>query len=173
MLFVSGAQINAQLPVQTVGNVTMILRTPGGVSDNFNVQIQPTAPSVFRSGVAGPVTDIPTVFRASNGQLVTPSNPVHRGDVIVIYLTGMGTTTPLVQEGIPAPEDPVATPVTEVSVRLGGVGLAVNSAIALPGQVGVYEVNARVGDDVPLGFNMPLEIVQGGGATTLPVRVVN
>jgi uncharacterized protein (TIGR03437 family) len=85
----------------------------------------------------------------------------------------MGTTTPLVQEGIPAPEDPVATPVTEVSVRLGGVGLAVNSAIALPGQVGVYEINARVGDEVPLGFNMPLEIVQGGGATTLPVRVVN
>jgi uncharacterized protein (TIGR03437 family) len=173
MLFVSGSQVNAQLPVQTVGNVTMILRTPGGVSDNFNVQIQPTAPSVFRSGVAGPVNDIPTVFRASNGQLVTPSNPVHRGDVISIYLTGMGVTTPLVQEGLPAPEDPAAIPVTDVSVTLGGVALPLNSVMALPGQVGVYEVNVRVPDSVPLGFNMPLDIVQGGGATTLPVRVVN
>ncbi len=173
MLFVSSAQINAQLPVQTVGNVTMILRTPGGVSDNFNVQVQPAAPSVFRNGIAGPANDVPTVYRAENNLLVTLSNPVHLGDELIIYLTGMGVTTPVVQEGLPAPGDPAASPVIEALVSLAGVGLPVNSAVALPGQVGIYEIRARVPHDVPLGFDMPLEVTQGSGGTRIPVRVVN
>jgi hypothetical protein len=37
MLFASSEQINAQMPYQVDGNVTLILRTPGGVSDNFNL----------------------------------------------------------------------------------------------------------------------------------------
>jgi uncharacterized protein (TIGR03437 family) len=173
MLFVSGSQINAQLPVQTVGNVTMILRTPGGVSDNFNILVQSTAPSIFRSGVAGPVINVPTIFRESNGQLVTPSNPVHRGDELIVYLTGLGVTAPLVQEGLPAPDDPAAVPVSEVAVRLGGVDLPVGSAVATPGQAGVYQVRVRVLSDAPLGFEVPLDILQGGGWTSIPVRVVN
>jgi len=173
MLFVSSSQINAQLPVQAVGNVTMILRTPGGVSDNYNLQVQPTAPGIFRSGVAGPMTDVATVYRVENGHLVTLSNPIHRGDEIVIHLTGMGVTTPLVKEGEPAPADPPATPVVNPIITLGGTALEIQSAVAVPGQVGLYEIKARVPHDAPIGFEMPLDISQGSGGTSLPVRVVN
>ena len=96
----------------------MILRTPGGVSDNYNFTMLPAAPSVFRSGVAGEGVNLPTIFRASNNQLVTLSNPVHPGDVLVIYLTGMGRTYPEVETGVPAPFDPLAWAAIPVSVDL-------------------------------------------------------
>ena len=47
ILFVSPNQVNAQMPFQAIGDVTLILRTPGGQSDNFNLVIEPNAPSVF------------------------------------------------------------------------------------------------------------------------------
>ena len=104
MLFVSPSQINAQMPFETIGNVTLVLRTPGGVSDNFNMLVSPGAPGVFQSGVAGPETDLPTIIRSDDSQLVTPSNPVHKGDTLVIYLTGLGQTNPPVPDGQPAPQ---------------------------------------------------------------------
>ncbi len=47
ILFVSPDQVNAQMPFQAIGDVTLILRTPGGQSNNYNLVIQPNAPSVF------------------------------------------------------------------------------------------------------------------------------
>jgi uncharacterized protein (TIGR03437 family) len=170
VLFVSPGQINAQVPFNVEGTVTMVLRTPGGVSDNFNLVVLPSAPGVFRSA-AGPVSDVPTVVRANNNQLVTLSNPVHRGDHIVIYLTGLGRTNPPVDAGVPAPSE-TAT-LLPTSVSLGGTDLAVEFAGLSPGQVGVYQINAQVGGFVPLGVEVPLSITQGGGTTTVAVRVVD
>ncbi|MEO8027220.1 MAG: hypothetical protein ABI823_12140, partial [Bryobacteraceae bacterium] len=61
IVFVSPKQINAQLPFEAVGNVTLIVRTPGGVSDNFNLVILPTAPRIFLSGNAGDIDNLPTL----------------------------------------------------------------------------------------------------------------
>jgi uncharacterized protein (TIGR03437 family) len=173
VLFVSSQQINAQLPFHVGGNVTMILRTPGGVSDNYNLTIWPSAPSVFRSGVAGTMTEIPTIVRHGNGQLVTLSNPIHGGDDIVIYLTGMGQTTPAIEAGVPSPFDPLASALIPTQVTLGGADLLVSYAGLAPGQVGVYQINAHVPWWAPAGMQQALVIVQGGGSTTLSIRVVD
>ncbi len=172
MVFVSPDKISAQLPFQVDGNVTAVLHTPGGVSDNFNMTILPAAPSVFRNGVAGPASDVPTVLRQANGYLVTPSNPVHRGDWLEIYLTGMGRTSPAVEAGMPAPGNPPASVLIPPDVTLGGVGLPVSFAGLTPGEVGLYQINARVPSTVPLGMSLPLTITQGSGSTTIDVRVV-
>ncbi len=172
IIFVSPAQINAQLPFETSGQVTMILRTPGGISDNFNLLVQPAAPGIFRSGVAGPVTDIPTVVRDSNNILVTPSNPVHRGDTLVVYLTGMGQTLPAVTSGLPSPSDPPATTLIPPTVTLGGMKLPVVFSGLTPGEVGVYQINLTVPKNAPMGLDMPLSITQNTYTTSVGVRVV-
>jgi uncharacterized protein (TIGR03437 family) len=172
MLMVSSSQINAQLPFQVDGSAQMVLRTPGGVSDNFNFTILPSAPSVFRSGTAGPQTGIATVVRSLNGQLVTLSNPVHRGDQIVIYGTGMGRTTPEVDAGMPAPSDPLSYVLTEPQVVLGNTALPVLYAGLTPGEVGVYQINVQVPHWVATGMSVPLVVRQGSQQTTLEVRVV-
>jgi uncharacterized protein (TIGR03437 family) len=167
ILFVSPNQVNAQLPFQAVGNVQLILRTPGGVSDTFNLTILPAAPSVFRA------EDNPVIVRTKNEFLVTPSNPVHKRDILVIYLTGLGATAPLVEPGAPAPASPLAQAVTPPTVTLGGVPLQVQFAGLSPGSVGLYQINVSVPSNVPLGLQVPLTINQGTSSTTVTVRVVD
>jgi uncharacterized protein (TIGR03437 family) len=172
LLFVSSQQINGQLPFNVDGNAQMTLRTPGGISDNFNFSILAAAPAIFRSGIAGPDTGIATITRADNGQLITPTNPVHPGDSIVIWSTGLGHTSPAIDAGIPSPSDPLAGAVIQPTVTLGGVGLDILYAGLTPGSVGLNQINATVPKSVPQGLSIPLVISQGGSSTTLNVRVV-
>ncbi len=172
MIFTSPSQINAQLPFQSTGNVTLVLRTPGGVSDNYNLVIQPGAPSVFRASVSGYDALIPTIVRSENQTLVTTSNPVHHGDTLIIYLTGLGQTTPPVEAGDPAPSNPLALVLNPPKLDLGGAGLSVSYAGLAPGQVGVYQLNATVPRNAPAGLAVPLNIVQGSAKTSVEVRVV-
>lgn len=172
VLFVSPGQINAQLPISVEGATTLVLRSPGGVSDNFNLTVLPAAPGVFRSGVAGERSDIATVIRSANNQLVTVSNPVHEGDVLSIYATGLGRTSPPVDAGTPAPSNPPAQLVTRPQVSLGGSSLEVLWAGLVPSQVGIYQIDVRVNGKVATGMEVPLVITQGGGSTSLFVRVV-
>jgi len=172
MLFVSSQQINGQLPFTVDGNATMTLHTPGGISDNFNFTIYTAAPSIFRSGTAGPDTGLATIFRADNNQLVTPTNPIHPNDSIVIYATGLGRTQPSVDAGLPAPADPLGSAIIVPQLTLGGVPLTIQYAGLVPGEVGVYQINATVPLKVPNGLSIPLVVNQGGNATELDVRVV-
>jgi uncharacterized protein (TIGR03437 family) len=174
VIFVSPSQINFQFPFGISGNAEVVLRTPGGASDSLRTTILPAAPSVFRSGAAGPVSEIPTIVRSSNGGLVTVSNPIHPDDRITVYLTGLGRTSPEVETGAPSPFSPLAAAIAPVTMSLGGVELFVDFAGLTPGSVGVYQINAKVPfKGIPTGFEIPLVISQGGASTVLPVRVVN
>ena len=66
ILFVSPNQVNAQMPFEAVGNVTLILRTPGGTSDNYNLVVEPNAPSVFHDRRRS-AHQLPTVVRNDDG----------------------------------------------------------------------------------------------------------
>jgi uncharacterized protein (TIGR03437 family) len=173
MLFVSPQQINAQLPFEVEGDATMVLHTPAGTSNSLDFTVLAEAPGVFRSGVAGPATGIPTIVRAKNNKLVTPANPIHRGEVIVIYATGLGHTLPAVSTGFAAPANPLAVAIAQPEVTLGGLVLPLYYAGLAPGEVGVYQINALVPGWSPTGMQVPLTITQGSVSTTLTVRVIH
>jgi uncharacterized protein (TIGR03437 family) len=173
MLFASPRQINARLPFEVQGNATMVLHTPAGTSNGLNFTILPTAPSVFRSGVAGPQYGIPTVVRVKNNQLVTTANPIHRGEAIVIWATGLGRTDPPLATGMGAPAHPLPAAVVQPDVSLGGLSLPLYYAGLARGQVGVYQINALVPGWAPTGMQVPLIITQGSVSTTLTVRVLD
>lgn len=170
MMFVSPTQINAQVPFLVDGNVTMILRTPGGVSDNFNLLVRPTAPSIFRAPENPAVA---TVVRDRNGEMVTLSNPIHRNEPITVLLTGLGRTNPPIDAGVPAPSNPLLPVLNEVKVTLGDYELPQGFAGLAPGQVGVYKIELHVPGDAPLGTSVPLTVRTATGSTQVNVRVVN
>jgi uncharacterized protein (TIGR03437 family) len=174
ILFVSPNQVNAQIPFQTVGNVTLVLRTPGGTSDNYNLQILPGAPSVFMVDVPGQSAAVPAVIRNDDGGLVTDSHPIHRksNTAVIIYGTGLGQTAPAVQSGMPSPLSPLAVALHQPTVTLGGVQLPLIYYGLAPGEVGVNQINVSVPSNVPVGFEN-LVISQGGSSTTITVRVVD
>lgn len=165
LVFVSANQINAQLPFHVDGKAQLVLRTPAGVSNNLNFTIQPTAPSVFRSAGDG----TPIVVR--DGELVGEENPIRPGDHLVIYATGLGLTSPAVEAGLPGPDGPLAETVVAPEVDLAGDPLEVAYAGLAPGQVGVYQLNVKVGGAVRASGVQELRIRQGESETRLPVPV--
>src|SRR6185295_10088814 len=99
----------------------LIVYAPGGVSDPFTITTLPTAPAVIQiPDPPGSTNTVPAVYRTETGLLVTLTNPVHKGDQLTIYLSGLGPTTPLVQAGNQAPSNPPAVLVTKPVVTLDG-----------------------------------------------------
>jgi uncharacterized protein (TIGR03437 family) len=170
LLYVSPGQINAQLPFDATGNATLTIHTPAGVSNNFLLTVEAAAPSIFATTSGTEMLGL--VVRNTNGQLVTPTNPIHPKDAITIYLTGMGQTFPAIPAGAAAPSDPLSRVSLAPSLTIAGMDLAVSYAGLAPGQVGVYQINATVPQSVLTGMSMPLTVDQGGATTTLNVRVV-
>lgn len=172
MFFVSPSQINAQIPYAVEGQVSIVLRTPGGVSDTFRMTLRPAAPGVFQVPIPETTLTAPAVYNGRNGGLATGSNPVKRGDRIAIFLTGLGRTSPQVEAGTPAPADPPAESLIVPEVRLGGHSLPVYFSGLTPGGAGVYQIQAEVARSVPTGMAVPLEIAAAGAEVSVAVRVI-
>ena len=119
------------------------------------------------------MTGLATIVRSDDNQLVTPTNPIHPNDSIVIYATGLGVTSPAVPTGQATPSGMLSAAVAAPTVTLGGANMAVSYAGLVPGEVGVYQINATAPLSLPQGLNIPLAISQGGVTTTVNVRVVN
>ena len=64
---------------------------------------------------------MPAIVRWNNGLVVTATNPVHRGDILTIYLTGLGAVNPPVNDGSAGLVDPLSTTVINPVVQIGGV----------------------------------------------------
>jgi uncharacterized protein (TIGR03437 family) len=173
LLMVSQSLINAQLSDQTSGTAIMTIRTPQNVSPDFSFNVDATSPAVFLNGQAGSDINLPAIYRASNGLLVTASNPVQRNDTLNIFAAGLGLTSPPVAAGAVSPPSPLATVVAQPTVTLNGVGLPVSFAGLVAGQIGVYEITVTVPSSAPLGLSEPLTITQGKHSQTVNVRVVN
>jgi uncharacterized protein (TIGR03437 family) len=155
------------------GTVPLVLQTPGGPSASFLFNVQGAAPAIFHSGTSGDQTGLATVVRLKNNDLVTFTNPIHPDEMITIYLTGMGQTTPDVRSGDPAPFDPLALVVTPPIVAIGMTQLEVTYAGLTPGEAGVYQINAYVPHGIADAVQTPLTITQGSASTVAYVRVVN
>ena len=122
------------------------------------IVIQPTAPAVFLLG-----TSQAAIINNQNAALNTPDNPLSRGDVLVIFCTGLGVT------GTQGQLHPAITPVT---VSLGGAVLPSAFAGLTPGFIGLYQVNVQVPLSTPPGLDLPLQLRQGAAAgNTVSVSV--
>jgi uncharacterized protein (TIGR03437 family) len=165
---VSSTQVNAQLPFNIDGAAQLTLRTGGGVSDNLNITVLPTAPSVFRTSSEGGGA---SVYREAGASLVSESNPIREGDELVIFGTGLGRTAPEIRAGEAAPSDPLSAAVVPAEVSLDGMPLQVAYAGLTPGGVGVYQINVKTPRGIRAGQAVPLVIRQGGMSTTVSVQV--
>ncbi len=173
LLLVSPSLINAQLDNATSGPATMSIRTPQNVSPDFSFTVGTNAPAVFLNGTDGVSTNLPSITRAANGLLVTPSNPIHQGDSLTIFAAGLGLTSPVVAAGAVSPSKPLAVAVLQPAVTLNGTALPVTFAGLVPGQIGVYEIQVNVPGNTPQGLSVPLIITQDGQSQTVNVRVVH
>ena len=108
------------------------------------------APALWFDGVGG------LVVKNADFSLIRPNNPATAGDILVIYSTGLGQTTPPQETGKPVPQSPFAK-TGDVSVTIGGGNAELIYSLASPGFVGLYQTAVR----------MPAGVTAGNAAVTL------
>jgi uncharacterized protein (TIGR03437 family) len=92
------------------------------------------------------------------------------GQVVVIYCTGLGATTPAVASGQAAPSNPLARIDSPPVVTIGGAPATVQFAGMTPGLVGLYQLNVVVPAGVS-GAAVPVAITHQG-VTSNTVTIV-
>ena len=156
LLFVSEAQINAQVPFEVpVGPATLVVETGGLRSAPVEFEVAATAPGILTF----PGSDRAVAQHAASGDLVGSQNPAVPGRYITVYLTGQGLLDHSVPTGGPAPADPLSRPLAKVLATVGGKPADIYFAGLTPGYVGLLQVNLLI-PDLPNG-EQPLEITIG------------
>jgi len=161
LFYADGGQVNAQVPFElTPGVATLVVTGKDAAGAPGTVTIVNAQPGVFTVSQSG--TGQGVVLDGLNN-LVDSSHAVKAGEVVVIYATGLGATSPAVATGQAAPAvPPLALVTTPVKVTIGGVEAAVEFAGLAPGFVGLHQVNARVPAGVAAGNAVPLVLTQNG-----------
>jgi uncharacterized protein (TIGR03437 family) len=156
LIYVSANQINAQVPVDIPpGPAQVVVTSTVGASSSFNVTVAATAPAIFYAPVAA-------VLKNADFSLVGAGNPAKAGDVLLVYCTGLGQTTPALSTGALVSGTGSAATNAAVTATIGGKDATVVYAIASPGFVGLYQVALTV----PAGATGNSAIVLKQGNTT-------
>ena len=94
----------------------------------------------------------PLVVHGDNFQPVTAANPARAGEILTLYASGLGPTTPAVDLGQPFPQTATLSKVNSpVEVMVNGQSAEVLYAGGYPGAVDAYQVNFRVPSGVASG----------------------
>jgi uncharacterized protein (TIGR03437 family) len=161
LFYVGPGQINAQVPFEVPPGTQMVVVDNGdGPSAGFAVNVAAVAPGIFFYPAAA-------VLKNANFSLVSGTNPAKAGDVLLIYATGLGQTTPSLNTGVLAPSTTLSN-TRAVTVTIGGKPATVAYSIASPQSVGLYQVAVTVPGGV--SGTIPL-VMQVGGVASNSVNI--
>ncbi len=149
LYYTSANQINALLPDSASGLTTITVQTSTG-KNTVNVYVETAAPAIFTqdSSGTGPVS----ALKASDQSLVTADNPLHSGDAVELYGTGLGLTSP---------SNGFDNAVQQPTVTVGGVACPVSFAGAAPNFSGLDQINCTIPADAAASLSAPVVITSG------------
>jgi uncharacterized protein (TIGR03437 family) len=166
LYYASPGQINAQLPVELPLNrpQTVIVASGGGFTlpDTLNITAVSPGVAAFPTGAL--------IAQHADFTLVDAGHPAHPGEVLIMYLVGMGATNPSTATGqqTTGPLEPAnVQPTVTVDSQPATVGFAGLS----PGGIGLYQINFQVPAGAQSG-SLSVVVTQGdvvANITTLPV----
>jgi len=120
----------------------------GYTSEPILLPAAAASPALFTTDGSGKG---PVAALNQDGTLNSPANPASVGDVVTVYGTGFGVTTPISQDGVTADVN-LLNIASLVSVTVAGKTAQVSYAGSAPGLIsGVSQVNFQVPDGVSPG----------------------
>ncbi|HWP84083.1 MAG TPA: S8 family serine peptidase [Terriglobia bacterium] len=169
LLFVSPTQINAQVPQEEAGRAltTAQVIVNGAAGALFPLPLATTSPGIFAVNQAG--TGRGAVLHSATHTAVSPSDPARPGEILEVYVNGLGPTVPAVETGDAAGSTPLSIVTFQPSATLGGLPATVHFAGLAPFFVGLYQVNIAVPAGLPPG-EVPLVLTSNGVASN-PVTI--
>ena len=178
LLFVSGGQINAQLPWNvlssgTVGTATVVVTRNNQASAPQSLQVGPFSPGIFAIGnIAVAINSDGSIAAPAGAIPGIATKPAKIGDPagLVILCTGLGAVDPPAVNGADS-LDALRTATTTPTVLIGGKAAQVVFAGLSPQFVGVNQINVAIPTGTPTGDAVSLQISQGGVTTTASVTI--
>jgi uncharacterized protein (TIGR03437 family) len=173
LFYTSNSQLNAQVPFSLPVNSQqqLVVQYGNTLSVPAPVSVSAAQPAIFTQNQAG--TGQGAIVNGVTNVLADSNNPVHAGDVIAIYCTGLGPVSPAVQEGVAASTTVLSQTVTPVTATVGGQPATVNFAGLAPGYIGLYQVNVAIPSGVTPGDSVPVVLTEGSQVSqpvTISVR---
>jgi uncharacterized protein (TIGR03437 family) len=157
-------QVTVQVPCSvTPGSVTVVVNVGGG-SGSVAIPVRPASPGLFLTEFNN-TTQIPVLVR-SDGSFVSPTNPAHKGETLIAYVTGMGMTAPAIAtNSLPVPGSSPAIQGT-IIVGMNGGGVPLIASSLSPDLVGVETVSFMVPATTQSGNStFSVGIVPAGSST--------
>src|SRR5579871_5429312 len=141
---VSATQISAIVPFAVTGSTaTFVLTVNSSKSNSVTVPLAPTAPGIF-SITSNGLGD--GAILHADYSVVSQSNPALPGEIVQVYLAGLGAVSPTVADGTAAPgKQPLALVTGPLNVYIGGLPAATIQYKGLaPGFAGLYQLNVQI-----------------------------
>jgi uncharacterized protein (TIGR03437 family) len=178
LLFVSGGQINAQLPWNvlssgTTGTANVVVTRSGTASAPQSLTVGPFSPGIFAiNNIAVAINPDGSIAAPAGAIPGIPSKPAKIADPggLVILCTGLGAVDPPVANGA-ASLDTLRNATTKPTVLIGGKAATVVFAGLSPQFVGVNQINVGIPAGTPTGNTVSLQIQVGGVTTDASVTI--
>jgi uncharacterized protein (TIGR03437 family) len=156
LYFVSPGQLNVLVPYATTGPTATIVVQNGSVNSNtVTVPVAVTSPGVYtldQSGSGGGA-----ILHADYSS-VNDAKPAIGGETVLIYLTGLGTVTPPVDDGTAGNSNTLYGADADVVVYVGGEQATVLFKGLAPGYPGLYQLNVTLPQFLKASGPLPLAI---------------
>ena len=157
LYFVSSGQINAIVPYSTTGATATIVVQNGTNSNTVSVPLAATAPGVFTSDQSG--SGIGAMRHGdATATIIDAGHPAAPGEIVSIYLTGMGAVNPAVNDGTAGNITTLYQTVSDVVVFVAGQQATVSFKGLAPGFPGLYQLNVTLPTFLGTSGNLPLAI---------------
>ena len=162
IVYTSRGQVSAIVPYAVAGKSTVSVTAEylGARSSPVTLRILSAVPALYSLDSSG---SGPGAVLNQDGLLNSAANPAVVGQVVILYGTGEGLTTPLQADGQLTPGvEPLPRPRQRVTVTMGGVECPVLYAGAPPGLVaGALQINVQLAAGVPAGESVPVVLAVG------------
>ena len=143
--YISSTQINGIAPNVVAASLPVTVTTPSGVSSAVTTDLAQFQPAFFAWGNYAVATKLDYSYAVKNGTFpnltTTPAQP---GQVIVLWGTGFGPTTPSAPPGAVTPSTDIYSTANPVTITVGGISATVLGAALTPGFAGLYQVAIQV-----------------------------
>ena len=182
--FVSGGQINAQLPWNVLpsgtasGPVNVVLARSTGTSAPQSVNVVPSMPGIFTVSQNGLGQAIATdnndgAISAPTGSIAgVTTHPISlsSGHALIIWCTGVGPVTPSIENGVAAGSE-LRNTVAQPKVLIGGVEAQFVYSVLSPQYVSENQIGVVPAANTPTGDAVSLQIQVNGVTTSDKVTI--
>jgi len=143
--YISPTQINILVPQVPGGAFPVSVSNNGAAGSSSAIQVSQYSPAFFTLGTQAIATRQDYSYALKNGTIPGVTTvPAKPGDVLILWGTGFGVTTPPTLPGVVTPSDKTYSTSTPVTVTINNIPATVYGAALAPGYAGLYQVAIQV-----------------------------